>query len=137
MTAQTLTLSMPQLLYQRLKERAEQSNRTVEDETVDVLAAALPTADALSADLHEAVAPLALLDDAALWRAARSGLAEEARTRLEELHLKQQHSGLTEGEAQTTATLVRQYERALLVRARAAALLKERGHDISPLLSTP
>ena len=43
--------------------------------------------------------------------------------------------GLTETEAEETASLVRQYERAMLVRAQAVALLKQRGHDISGLLA--
>src|SRR5262245_14397641 len=121
MTVQTLTLNVPEPLYQCLKDRAEQAQRTVEDETLGVLAAALPVNDRLTHDLEEAVAPLALLDDEALWRAARSRLVEEASTQLEELHLKRQRQGLTDAEAQALAALVRQYERAMLVRARAAA----------------
>jgi hypothetical protein len=43
--------------------------------------------------------------------------------------------GLTEAEVQEAATLLRQYERVMLVRAHAAALLKQRGHDVSSLLT--
>jgi hypothetical protein len=109
----------------------------VEDETLDVLATALPAADELPADLVEAVAPLALLDDQELWRAARSHLAAEAAAQLEELHNKRQREGVTEPQSQQLAALVREYERALLVRARAAALLQQRGHDVTPLFSQP
>src|SRR5438874_729639 len=137
MTVQRLTLDVPKPLYYRLKERAEQAHRTVEDETLDVLATAVPLADELPADLAEAVSPLALLDDQALWRAARTTLAAEAAARLEELHLKRQCEGLTEAENQTLALLVRQYERAMLVRAQAAALLHQRGHDIAALVASP
>jgi hypothetical protein len=56
---------------------------------------------------------------------------------LEELHLKRQREGLTEGEEQTAAALLRQYERALLVRAQAAALLHQRGHKVEELLTPP
>jgi plasmid stability protein len=134
MTVQPLTLNVPESLYQCLKDRAEQARRTVEDETLDVLAATLPVHDRLSDDLEEAVAPLELLDDEALWRAARSRLAEVASTQLEELHLKRQRQGLTDAEMQTLSALVRQFERAMLVRARAAGLLKQRGHDVTSLL---
>ncbi|HET7499922.1 MAG TPA: hypothetical protein VFK02_02935 [Kofleriaceae bacterium] len=41
----------------------------------------------------------------------------------------------TEAEMQEAATLLRQDERVMLVRAHAAALLKERGHDVSGLLT--
>ncbi len=134
MPVQPLTLNVPEPLYHRLKQRAELSNRTIEDAALDVLVAAVPLGDELPADLEEALSPLALLDDEALWQAARSHLAAEAADQLEELHLKRQREGLTEGESQTLAALVRQYERALLVRAQAAALLHQRGHDVSQLL---
>jgi len=133
MPVQTLALTVPEPLYDRLQQRARQANRTVEAELLDVLATAVPAADELPADLAEAVSPLALLDDEALWRAARSRLAAEAAAQLEDLHLKRQREGLTDAEAQTLAGLVRQYERALLVRAQAAALLHRRGHDVSEL----
>jgi plasmid stability protein len=137
MPGQTLTLNIPEPLYHRLKHRAERSNRTVEDETVDILATVVPVADELPADLTDAISPLAFLDDAALWRAARSHLLPEESAQLEELHHRREREGLNETETQTLATLVRQYERAMLVRSQAAALLHQRGHDVSGLLSTP
>ncbi len=129
----TLTLQLPDPLYTRLKRRAEQSARTVEAETLELLATAVPTADELPADLAEAIAPLALLDNAALWQAARGVLPQDSAAQLEQLHLKQQREGLSETEAQTLLGLVRLYERAMLVRAQAAALLRQRGHDVSEL----
>jgi len=76
-----------------------------------------------------------LLDDEALWRAARGSLPAAAATQMEDLHLKRQREGLTDSEVKTLDGLVRQYERTMLVRAQAAALLKERGHDVSQLLT--
>ena len=95
----------------------------------------MPIADELPPDLAEAISPLALLDDEALWRAARSHLPAEASSQMEKLHLKRQREGLSEAEQQTLAGLVRQYERAMLVRAQAAALLKQRGYDVSELIA--
>jgi plasmid stability protein len=137
MTSRAVTVHLPEPLYHKLSQRAARSSRTVEDETLEVLAAAVPVTEELSPDLVEAVAPLALLDDAALWRAARSHLAAEAAAELEELHGKRQREVLTDAETQTAAALVRQYERAMLIRAQAAALLKQRGHDVTQLLSSP
>lgn len=135
MSVQTVTLQLPETLYRHLKARADRTRRTVEDELLDVLVTAVPASDELPADLAEAIAPLAALDDAALWRAARSRFPTGAAARLEQLHLKRQREGLTEGEEQAAAALVREYERAMLVRAQATALLKQRGHDISVLLT--
>jgi len=133
MTIQPVTLNLPGHLYNRLKRRADQAHRTVEAELLEVVASAVPVADELPAELNDAISPLALLDDEALWRAARSHLPAEAAAQMENLHLKRQREGLTEAEAQTLAGLVRQYERTMLVRAQAAALLKQRGHDVSEL----
>ena len=137
MIMQTLTLQVPEVLFTRLKQRAEQANRTVEAELLDVLATAVPVADDLPSDLAEALSPLTLLDDAALWRAARSHLPTKVAAELEALHLKRQREGLTDIETQTLARLVRQYERAMLVRAQAAALLKQRGYDVADLIAGP
>jgi len=135
MSVQSVTLHLPSPLYERLKRRAEQTHRSVEAELLEVVATAVPVADDLPADLSEAISPLALLDDEALWRAARSHFPEEAAVQMEQLHLKCQREGLTGSEAETRAGLVRQYERAMLVRAQAAALLKGRGYDVSELLA--
>ncbi len=137
MPDQTVTLNLPPALYHTLKQRAEQHRRTVEAETLDVLAASLPAGGSLPPDLEEALQPLALLDDEVLWRAARTGLAAEATGRMEELHLKRQREGLTESEGESLGQLVRQYERAMLVRAKAAALLRQRGHQVDELLQAP
>jgi plasmid stability protein len=137
MTTHAVTLNVPTPLYDRLKRRADQAKRPVEAEFLDVLTAAVPALDELPADLAEAVAPLSLLDDVSLWRAAHSSFAPDAAALLEELHDKQQCEGLTEAEAQTVAGLVKQYERAMLIRARAAAILMQRGHDVSQLLARP
>jgi hypothetical protein len=83
----------------------------------------------------EAVAALEVLNDAELWRAARNPLAEADRSRLEALNLKQQKENLTPAEKETLERLLLQYDRAVLLRAEAARLLKERGHDISGLLT--
>jgi len=99
------------------------------------MATSVIVADELPEDLEMALAPLSLLDDAGLWRAARTTLPSDVAQELESLNLKRQREGLTEPEAQTTAALVRQYERTMLVRAQAAALFRQRGQDISSLLN--
>ena len=131
-----MTLDLPDSLYQKLKARAAQTQRTVEAEALNVLATSVPVADELPEDLEAAISPLSLLDDTALWRAARMTFPTDAAQQLEGLHQKRQREGLNEAEGQTTAALVRQYERAMLVRAQVAALLKQRGHNVSSLLTS-
>ena len=101
-----------------------------------MLTGAAPATEVLPDDLEQAVAQLVLVDDAALWHAARSRMPADAAEQLSELNAKAQRAGLTTLEQQDRDLLIRQYERAMLVRAQAAALLKQRGHDISNLLSS-
>ena len=137
MAIRPITVNLPDSLYDRLKRRAEQTQRTVEAELLEVVATAVPETEALSAELTTALADLALLDEEALQRAARSHLPEEAAARLEALHLQRQRTALSPAEIGELASLVRQYEHAMLVRAQAAALLRQRGHDTAGLLSGP
>ena len=134
MATQPVTLQLPGALYERFQRQAERSHRTIEDELLDVVATAVPAGDELSAELEGALSPLAVLDDAALWNAARAVMPADAAEELDRLHQKRQRDGLTAGEADAAEALVRQYGRTMLVRAHAAALLQQRGHDVSSLL---
>jgi hypothetical protein len=55
MTTQSVTLHLPAPLYQRLKRRAEQARRPVEDELLDLVVAAVPVGDDLPTELTEAL----------------------------------------------------------------------------------
>jgi DNA-binding helix-hairpin-helix protein with protein kinase domain len=137
MSEHTLTLTLPATIYQMLKDRAEGSKRTVEDEIKEILVTAVPEAAELSADLQEAISSLSAMRDDELWRAARSQLTLEDAAELEALHDKQrEREELSEAERQRLTALMYQYERSMLTRAQAAALLRQRGHDISSLVAT-
>lgn len=134
MTVQDVTIRLPKALYEQLLSRAARRQRTVADEVLDVLTGATPATEALPDELERAIAQLISVDDAALWQAARSHMPTDAVERLQELNLKRQREGLVEAEQQESDVLIRQYERSMLMRAQAAALLKQRGHDISTIL---
>jgi plasmid stability protein len=136
MSTNTLTLHVPSPLYEHLKERAAQTQRSVEEETLEVLATAVPPVQALPADLEEAIDSLSALDDAALAEAARSRLAGDVSAELQSLHHKRQREGLSAVESAKSAELIRDYERHMLVRAKATALLKARGRDVSELMKS-
>lgn len=132
MPRQRVTLDLPETLYGRLKRRADHSRRSVEAELLELLVSAMPEYDELSDDPADALAALAFLSKEELEHAGRSHFPEESSAQLEALHWKQQREGLTEAERQAEAALIHRYERAMLVRAQAAALLKQRGRDVAP-----
>lgn len=114
--------------------QAEKGHRTVEAEIVEAVNTSLPEEpDELPADMAEAIAALHLLDDEYLWRAARTCFTPEKAANIEGLHIKRQGEGLSASEAEALATLMKEYTRIMLVRSRSAALLKQRGHDVSGL----
>jgi hypothetical protein len=78
---------------------------------------------------------LSLLNDEELWRAARNRLSEDSRSQLEALNFKQQREKLTAAEKETLERLIDEYDQAVLLRAEAMLLLKQRGHDVSKLLT--
>lgn len=134
MAAHAVPVHLPSLLYDQLRRRAEDAHRSVEAELLDVVATVVPMTEELPAEIEAALYGLETLDDDALWQAARTTLPEEVSERLEELHFEERRREPTQAESGELSALLRQYERTLLVRARAARLLKERGHDVDSLI---
>lgn len=135
MGGRTVTVTVPEALYERLSQRAVERQRSLEEELVLALAATVPDEDGTPAELAQTLASLAALDDDTLWQMARSRVADEEVVRLEELGDRRQRVDLTAGELREAEELVQRHDRVLLVRAEAAALLKQRGHDVGSLLS--
>ena len=137
MSAEAVTLHLPGSLYDHFKERAKRARRSLEAELLKVVeAAGMDSQEDLPPQLARAVGDLRELDDEALWRAARDHLPREAAEELESLNHKQQREGLSVAEEETLDRLAEAYDRFLLLRAEAAGLLQERGHDISRLVTT-
>ncbi len=86
-----------------------------------------------TADLLE---QLPHLIDQDLWQAARLRVPADKALRMQDLIWKEQAEGLTVVE-QDEATQLQQYaRRIMLVRGEAAALLAERGYDVSELIAS-
>ena len=137
MATKSITLQLPENLYELYRQRAEQAHRSEEDEVLEVVLAAAPTND-LPVELSKELEGLKLLGDKALWKtAAQSHLTSGEAKTLAQLNRKRQSNPsapLTAKEAQIQREPLYQYERRLLIRSCALFLLKERGLDISRLL---
>lgn len=81
------------------------------------------------------VTELERLSDAELRQAARNPLSEEDRAKLEALNYEEQRRALKPTERRALDRLVRRYDEAVLQRAEALRLLKERGLDIDEILT--
>ena len=130
MASHTITLNLPETVYEQIQQAAETARRPVNDVLVEAIAAVAPVVNTASDHLRAALAHMAYLNDAALWQAARTTMSPEQRTRLATLHDKQQYTSLTPEEQAEEQALLRLYRETLLVRAQAAVLLKQRGYDV-------
>jgi len=134
MAEETLTLNVPERMYQRLKQRAEEEHRSLEEAALAALAASVPEKEQLPPAWEELLDSMTSLDDEALWRAALNEVGRRANAGIHRLRAKRQARSLTVAEEERLAELLRQEDRGLLIRAQACALLKQRGRDIEPLL---
>lgn len=140
MVTHSVTVNLPERIYERVQQQAQKKNRSVEDELTAVVETAISLGEewaGIPPDLAEEAAQLALLDDEHLWRVARLTVPVEKSERMQALTWKQQSEGLTKAEQQEAQQLQRLAHRVMLLRAEAAVLLKERGFDISSLRQTP
>jgi hypothetical protein len=137
MTLHPVTVHVPTPLYERLLERAQESEQSVANELLLLAATAEQESLELPGDLEESLAALTFLDTDSLWAAARTSLDDEAVAKLEELNLKQQTQRLSPSELELLEQLIEQHDRVMLIRAQAAVLLKRQGQDISTLSSHP
>lgn len=133
MSEQTVTLNLPEPLYLKLKERAEQKKHSLETELMEVVVTAVPVSDELPPVLAEALNALTLQNDRNLWKSARSKVSKKDQARFRALQSMRKEQGLTQVEVVELTNLRTEFDRVMLVRARAAVLLKERGFDISEL----
>jgi hypothetical protein len=130
MASRTITLNLPETVYEQIQQAAETARRPINDVLVEAIAAVAPVVNTASDHLRAALAHMAYLNDAALWQAARTTMLPEQRARLATLHDKQQYTSLTPEEQAEEQALLRLYRETLLVRAQAAVLLKQRGYDV-------
>ncbi len=131
----SVTVQLPEQLLRSVKQRAAKRRQPLNRQVADLIESGLAQLDWWEIDIDEMLQPLEAMSDADLWQAAESRLSVKLSRRLESLHSKRQREGLTKDEREQARRLTEQYERGLLIRARAAALLKTRGHDVSRLLT--
>ena len=136
MAVQNVTIRMSDQLYHQVEQRAGRMQRSVEEEVVAVVEDALPVLDFLLADIADELGQMVFLTDSELWHAAQTVMTAGENRRMQALVLKRQREGLSPEEEIEAEQLTMRQERVMLLRARAAALLRERGQDVSTLLES-
>ncbi len=131
MTVQTVTLDLPEDIYQRLQRVAEAIQQPVEKVVFQTIRGNLPPSiDDLPPELRDELAALQSLDDKALWAIAKEPLPAEQWRRHEHLLHKNQTGTLTAAEREELARLRAATDRFVFRRSYALALLKWRGYSL-------
>jgi hypothetical protein len=131
MPTRTITLELPESLYTRLEQAANATHSTLDQIIQRVVQVGSPPRwDDAPAEFQFDLAALDRMDDAALWRIARSRARVADAERYQDLLDKNANDQLASDERAELIQLRAQFDRAMLCKAHAAALLRWRGYAI-------
>ncbi len=131
MAVQTISIQLPDEIYQRLQRVAAAINQPLEEVVFQSIRSNLPPSlDDLTPDLRDLVADLPALDDDALWAIVSEPLPPQPARRHQHLLRKAHDRQLTAAEQAELAALRDMTDRYVLRRSYALALLKWRGHRL-------
>jgi hypothetical protein len=130
MTTQTVSVGLPRSVFLKLKQAAELTHRSVEDILVTTVNAALVEPPGLPADLANELAAMHLFSDQALRAAVHPSLSPSEQVRLSQLNHNAGERCLTQSETAEQEHLLDAYHRSVLRRAKALAILAQRGHPL-------
>ena len=128
MTQAPILLQLPDELYERLREIADDSQRPMESVLIDSLAL-------LFGDLPT-ITPqqLATFSDEQLWALVHRLIAWPQDARLRELTALGKQGTLSQADQAELESLVDAYDQYVLLRSQALLLLKQRGYDVEQRL---
>jgi hypothetical protein len=128
-----LNLELPEDVYERVRRAAKGMNQSLEKALVNIVRAATPSLEKVSAEYRADLEAMEDLGDEELWAILRSRSVPAKQRRLERLLDKNQRGSLTARERIALAELREDGDRLMLERSYAALLLKYRGHRVPNL----
>lgn len=133
MITRTVTLRLPESLYTRLQQAAQATRRPLDDLLLHAIQVGSPPRwDDAPAEFQADLATLDRLEDEALWRIARSRKKEADMERYQELLDKNANGLLSADERDELVKLRVEFDRFMLLKVQAAALLRWRGYQVPP-----
>jgi NADP-dependent 3-hydroxy acid dehydrogenase YdfG len=126
-------MQLPENLYVRLQQTAQATRQSFEAIVLRALQVGSPPAwESAPAEFQADLAALDRLDDAALWRMARYRATAAQMERYQTLLDKNAKGMLSAEERAELAQLRFEFDRHMLRKVHAAALLQWRGHQLPP-----
>ena len=128
---ESITLQLPDRLYQRLVNTARATQRPLTEVIVHALeVGGPPDWEDVPAEFQADLAALDRLDDATLWQIARGRKPAAEMTRYDTLLDQGQAGTLTDAEQLELIAWRRESDRFMLRKAQAAVILRWRGHQV-------
>lgn len=137
MIERTVSVTLPEPLYERVRETAKASARSLQETLIRSIALLFPPLeDELPTELRPELAILSVANDAELRRIAENSMPPEQQARLEALAERGKVQSLSETEENALADLMAEARRLMLHKAEAYRLLAQRGYQVFPSLPT-
>ena len=126
-----ITLELPSPIAEQLEEEASRQKIDVRDLVRELILDNWSGLPLLPDDVETELAAFHKLSDDVLWLVARTTLSPEEQEELADLNDEAQSRNLTDGEEVRREVLLDTYDRVMIRRAQAAAILQSRGYDLS------
>jgi hypothetical protein len=128
---ETITLQLPDRLYQRLVNTAQATRQPLTEVIIHSLKVGSPPDwDDVPEEFQADLAALDRLHDDALWQIARSRKTADGMERYDELLVRNREGTLSDSERLELSVLRQEADRFMLCKAQAAVLLRWRGYQV-------
>jgi len=135
MTAHTITLALPEPIYQHLQNQAQITTRPLNDVIFQILSQTLPpeVEEDLPFNYRIELESMAYLSDEVLWQIAQSQMNQDKVALYDILLARHKTEQLTLTGKKWLTQLREDAEQLMLRKAHAYAILKNRGHQLPTL----
>jgi hypothetical protein len=130
MTAHSVTVELPEVLFRRIERAARGLNQPMPQALLKIVESGLPSLDKVPARHRSELEAMETWSDQQLWRVAREALPADQQQELSDLLDKNQQGELSAIEEARLDALHAQANRLLLRKSYALALLKWRGNKV-------
>lgn len=131
MNGQTITVTLPDSIYERIRTTAQATSLTSEEVIKQSVILLLPAFESdIPPNLRFNLTKLPLLKDIQLWKIANSIMNNTKQLRLENLAELQKKQSLSEHEQSELDELMNEAQQIMLFKAEAKRILAQRGHSI-------
>jgi hypothetical protein len=128
----TYTLPIPDDVYQRARQIAEETSQPIDRVMIDYLRTLSAPLPVLPPDEEAELDAMKHLSDDTLWTIAREQMAAALQEQMQSLMDGNSRGTLTTEERNTLENLVERGQRLMLRKSEAAALLTQRGYRVTP-----